>query len=48
MWSFEFFKDEEAFVRLENDPEHDKVREEVFALLAEQPMRIGVHPYAAG
>lgn len=47
LWSFELFKDQEAFEHLENDQEHDKVRDEVLALLAEQPTRIGVHPYAA-
>jgi hypothetical protein len=32
----------------EDDEEHDKVREQVLALLAEPPMRVGVRPYAVG
>jgi hypothetical protein len=48
LWSLEIFRDDEALEHPEDDSEHDKVREQVFALLAEPPMRTGVHPYAAG
>ncbi|MFZ0045981.1 MAG: hypothetical protein WAL16_09115 [Streptosporangiaceae bacterium] len=48
LWSLEIFKDDETLEHLEDDSEHDKVREQVLALLAEPPMRVGVHPYAAG
>lgn len=48
LWSLEIFKDDETLEHLEDESEHDKVREQVLALLAEPPMRVGVHPYAAG
>jgi hypothetical protein len=48
LWSLEIFRDDEALEHPEDDSEHDKAREQVFALLAEPPMRTGVHPYAAG
>ena len=47
LWAFEFYKDEESFTRHFANPEIDKNHNEVIDLLAEQPLRVVVHPVAS-
>ncbi|SDK18982.1 Quinol monooxygenase YgiN [Methylophilus rhizosphaerae] len=47
LWNVEVFKSDEAKGNYENSPLADKLRDEIINLLAEPPMRIPVHPYAA-
>ncbi|NVK72075.1 MAG: antibiotic biosynthesis monooxygenase [Oceanospirillaceae bacterium] len=47
LWNVEVFISEEAKANYENSPLADELRDEIISLLAEPPMRIPVHPYAA-
>ncbi len=47
LWNIEVFKSVEAKDGYENSPLADELRDEIIGLLAEPPMRIAVHPYAA-
>lgn len=47
LWNMEVFSSEAAKAAYENSPLANKLREEILDLLAEPPMRISVHPYAA-
>ncbi len=47
LWNMEVFKSEQAKSDYENSPLADELRDEIIDLLAEPPMRIAVHPYAA-
>lgn len=47
LWNFEVFKSHEAKDGYENSPLADELRDEIIDLLAEPPLRIPVHPYAA-
>lgn len=47
LWNFEVFRSEEAKAAYENSPLADELRDEIIDLLAEPPMRVAVHPYAA-
>ena len=47
LWNMEVFRSAEAKAAYENSPLADELRDEIIALLAEPPMRIEVHPYAA-
>lgn len=47
LWNVEVFKSDEAKGIYENSPLADELRDEIINLLAEPPMRIPVHPYAA-
>lgn len=47
LWNMEVFKSDEAKDAYENSPLADELRDEIIGLLAEPPMRVAVHPYAA-
>jgi quinol monooxygenase YgiN len=47
LWNIEVFRSDEAKDAYENSPLADELRDEILDLLAEQPMRIPVHPYSA-
>ncbi|GAB2846765.1 putative quinol monooxygenase [Hymenobacter ruber] len=47
VWNIEVFSSEEAKASYENSPLADELREEILDLLAEMPLRISAHPYAA-
>ncbi|CAG9295946.1 putative quinol monooxygenase [Celerinatantimonas diazotrophica] len=47
LWNVEVFKSDQAKVNYENSPLADELSDEIINLLAEPPMRIPVHPYAA-
>ena len=47
LWNIEVFRSDEAKNEYENSPLADELRDEIIDLLAEPPMRVAVHPYAA-
>lgn len=47
LWNIEVFRSDEAKDEYENSPLADELRDEIIDLLAEPPMRVAVHPYAA-
>jgi quinol monooxygenase YgiN len=47
LWNIEVFTSEAAKERYETSALADELREEILVLLAEPPMRIAAHPYAA-
>ncbi|AMR28225.1 hypothetical protein A0257_14780 [Hymenobacter psoromatis] len=47
LWNIEVFTSAAAKVGYENGPLADELRDEILNLLAEPPMRISAHPYAA-
>jgi quinol monooxygenase YgiN len=47
LWTIEVFRSNEAKDAYENSPLADELRDEIIDLLAEPPVRIEVHPYAA-
>lgn len=47
LWNVEVFTSEEAKAGYENSPLADELRDEIIALLAEPPLRVAAHPYAA-
>lgn len=47
LWNIEVFKSKEAKDNYENSALADELRDEILDLLAEPPMRISAHPYAA-
>ncbi|WP_030439177.1 putative quinol monooxygenase [Actinoplanes subtropicus] len=47
LWNMEVFTSDEAKDAYENSALADELRDEIIGLLAEPPMRVAVHPYAA-
>lgn len=47
LWNIEIFRSDDAKNAYEHSPLADELRDEIIELLAEPPMRVAVHPYAA-
>lgn len=47
LWNIEVFRSVDAKDGYENSPMADELRDEIIDLLAEPPVRIAAHPYAA-
>ncbi|WPP05918.1 putative quinol monooxygenase [Methylocella tundrae] len=47
LWNIEVFRSDAAKVGYETSALADELRDEILGLLAEPPMRIAAHPYAA-